>query len=99
MQKKSTREGAFSLWYHIDMKGTIVTLPENAPKPGESYRHYKGDSYEVTALALHSNDDEWMVVYKPLYESPDAPLFTRPLHEWSEEVEWNGEKVQRFTKI
>lgn len=81
------------------MKGTKIELPEGVPHIGEQYRHYKGDHYEVVLLALHSNDEEWMVVYKPLYENPDAPYFTRPLHEWSERVEWEGVLVKRFTKI
>jgi hypothetical protein len=68
------------------MKGNIVPLPGDAPKIGETYKHYKGDHYEVVALALHSNDEEWMVVYKPLYKSPDADLFTRPLREWRQKV-------------
>ncbi len=80
-----------------DMKGTIVPLPVDAPRIGEVYRHYKGDSYRVKLLALHSNDDEWMVVYEPLYENPDAPFFTRPLREWYEEVEWETKTTIRFS--
>lgn len=72
--------------------------PDDAPKPGEVFKHYKGDSYRVVSLALHSNDDEWMVVYEPLYENPAAPLFTRPLREWGETVERDGEKMPRFAK-
>ena len=81
------------------MKGNIVPLPKDAPNVGETYKHYKGDSYEVVALALHSNDENWMVVYKPLYDCPDADLFTRPLREWREEVEYmseSGQKMPRF---
>jgi hypothetical protein len=81
------------------MKGHIIALPADAPREGEQFRHYKGDHYEVVLLALHSNDEEWMVVYKPLYENPDAPYFTRPLHEWGERVEWEGNFVKRFTKL
>lgn len=73
-------------------------LPKDAPKAGDMYHHYKGGRYRVVLLADHSNDDEWMVVYEPLYEHPDAPYFTRPLREWSESVEWEGKTVQRFTK-
>lgn len=78
------------------MKGHIVPLPEYAPIEGEVYRHYKGDLYRVKLLALHSNDEEWMVVYEPLYENPDAPYFTRPLREWREAVEWEGKQTERF---
>lgn len=81
------------------MKGNTVPLPDDAPKVGAVYKHYKGDPYKVIALALHSNDDEWMVVYEPLYENADAPLFTRLLREWGEIVEWQGEKVMRFALV
>jgi hypothetical protein len=40
-----------------------------------------------------------MVVYEPMYECPDAHLFTRPLREWGEEVEWEGERVGRFSLV
>jgi hypothetical protein len=49
-------------------------------------------------LAEHSNDEEWMVVYEAMYENPDAPYFTRPLREWKQLVEWNGQTYQRFTQ-
>lgn len=81
------------------MRGNKVLLPADAPKVEQTYRHYKGDLYRVKVLALHSNDDEWMVVYEPLYANPDAPLFTRPLREWCEIVEWEGKTVERFKKI
>lgn len=81
------------------MKGHIVPLPEGAPEVGEVYRHYKGDLYRVKLLALHSNDEEWMVVYEPLYANPDAPYFTRPLREWREVVEWEGRGVERFVRV
>lgn len=81
------------------MEGNSVLLPGDAPKEGEVYRHYKGDSYKVMMLALHSNDDEWMVVYAPLYENPDAPLFTRPLRQWHEKVLWEGKERERFSLV
>ena len=81
------------------MKGNKVPLPENSPKKAEVYMHYKGDRYKVFELALHSNDDEWMVTYEPMYENADAHLFTRPLREWGEMVEWKGKKVERFTLV
>lgn len=73
-------------------------LPPDAPQKGETYRHYKGDLYRVVLLAEHSNDDEWMVVYEPMYENPDAPFFTRPLREWGEVVAWEGRECKRFTR-
>ncbi len=84
------------------MKGNTIPLPADAPKVGEVYKHYKGDTYKVTAIALHSDDDMWMVVYEPLYENPAAPLFTKPLSGWTDTVEWpkeSGTIVRRFTLI
>ena len=76
----------------------VPQIPDDAPKVGEVYKHYKGDLYRVVSLALHSNDEEWMVVYEAMYENPAAPLFTRPLCEWGEMVEWQGEQCPRFQK-
>lgn len=76
----------------------IPSVPAGAPKTGEVFRHYKGDSYKVLDVALHS-DDTWDVVYEPMYEGAVAKLFTRPCKEWSEVVEWQGQKVERFVKV
>lgn len=73
--------------------------PEGAPQKGEVYKHYKGDQYGVVGLAVHSNDDSWMVVYKPLYEHAAAELFTRPLDEWGSDLMWEGEAVKRFSLV
>jgi hypothetical protein len=80
-------------------KGYTPPLLGLSPEKGEKYKHYKGDTYEVVGLAIHSNDDIWMVVYKPLYEGGDADLFTRPLEEWFSPLEWEGNTVERFTLI
>lgn len=77
----------------------IIPLPEDAPKVGERFRHYKGRHYEVFELAFHENDHEWMVVYKPLYDDAGAHLFVRPFREWNERIEWEGGFVKRFTRF
>jgi hypothetical protein len=80
-------------------KGYTPTLPERFPNKGEQYCHYKGDVYEVVGLAIHSNEDVWMVVYKPQYENADAEMFTLPLSDWFSEVSYNGERIERFHKV
>ena len=80
-------------------KGNIPPLPDIVPHKGEKYQHYTGDMYEVVGLAIHSNDDIWMVVYKPLYEFADAEMFTRSLDEWYSDVEFEGKVTQRFTLV
>ena len=77
----------------------IPPLPADAPKAGEIYKHYKGDNYKIVLLAEHSNDNEWIVVYQPMYDFPDADYFCLPLREWVMTKEWEGQQVPRFTKI
>ena len=59
------------------------------------YRHFKGNEYEVIALATHSETGERMVVYRALYG--DGGVWVRPEHMWNESVERDGKVFQRFT--
>ena len=65
-------------------------------KPGR-YRHFKGGEYEVLGLATHSETEEPMVVYRPLYG--ERGLWVRPAAMWNETVERDGKTYQRFTYI
>ena len=44
----------------------LLALPAT---PLGRYRHYKGGEYEVIGVARHSETNEPMVVYRPLYNS------------------------------
>lgn len=57
-------------------------------KPG-LYRHYKGKHYEVIGVAKHSETNENMVVYRPLYG--ERGLWVRPLKMFEETMP-NGTK-------
>ena len=81
-------------------------MPSNEPLPGR-YRHYKGGEYEVIGVARHSETDELLVVYRPLYRrAPDSPeegahqaetgLWVRPVAMFLETVTHNGATVPRF---
>ena len=61
------------------------------------YEHYKGNRYEVIGIAKHSETLEEMVVYKALYG--EGLVWVRPLRMFMDEVEVNGENVQRFKFI
>ena len=65
-------------------------------KPG-IYRHFKGNKYEVLAIAKHSETLEPMVVYKALYG--EGGVWVRPAAMWNEHVEKDGYKGPRFIKI
>ena len=61
------------------------------------YRHFKGNEYEVVAIAKHSETTEDYVVYKALYG--DGGMWVRPASMWNETVERDGVTYKRFTYI
>ncbi|WP_372758215.1 DUF1653 domain-containing protein [Litorivivens sp.] len=63
------------------------------PKPGR-YRHYKGGEYEVLGTARHSETEELLVVYRPLYG--ERGLWVRPLTMFTENVQVGEASVPRF---
>ncbi len=58
------------------------------------YRHFKGNEYEVVAIAKHSETLEEMVVYKDLKN--DGKVWVRPAVMWNETVERDGKVFKRF---
>ncbi len=58
------------------------------------YRHFKGNEYEVIAIAKHSETLEEMVVYKDLKN--DGKVWVRPSFMWNETVERDGKVFKRF---
>jgi hypothetical protein len=66
------------------------------PRPG-LYRHYKGNHYRVHGLALHTETEEWMVVYEALYG--DGGLFVRPAAMFTEDVDVSGRRGPRFARV
>lgn len=64
--------------------------------PGR-YRHFKGGEYEVIDIARHSETEQWMVVYRPLYG--ERALWVRPLALFVDHKLVDGRKVPRFERI
>lgn len=80
------------------------------PTPYSHWRHYKSTgcddhTYEVIGIAVHSETEESMVIYRPLYDvPPDSWAYgydyvTRPLSLWYDIVEYQWKQIQRFTQI
>ncbi|MBS9777258.1 MAG: DUF1653 domain-containing protein [Gammaproteobacteria bacterium] len=65
--------------------------------PNGTYRHYKGNLYEVLGTARHSETQEWHVIYKTCYG--DFSTWIRPLSMFIETVEINGKIIPRFEHI
>ena len=61
------------------------------------YRHFKGNEYEVIAIAKHSETTEDYVVYKALYGN--IGMWVRPASMWNETIERDGATYKRFTYI
>ena len=58
------------------------------------YQHYKGGQYQVYGVARHSETEEQLVVYRPLYG--ERALWVRPLSMFTETLEVDGRIVPRF---
>lgn len=65
-------------------------------RPG-LYRHYKGGEYDVIDIAIHSETEEQMVLYRPRYG--ERALWVRPLAMFEEMVSVDGQQVQRFSFV
>lgn len=66
--------------------------PEHIPLG--RYRHYKGQKYSVVGFARHSETEETMVLYVPLYGN--GGYWVRPLSMFTETVTVDGVEQPRF---
>ena len=61
------------------------------------YRHYKGKDYSVVGFARHSETNETMVLYVPLYG--EGGYWVRPLAMFTQTVTHEGRQMPRFTLV
>jgi hypothetical protein len=60
------------------------------------YRHYKGNLYDVIDVALHSETEEPLVIYRA---ADGDQLWARPLSMFTEDVTSDDAVVPRFKLI
>lgn len=64
---------------------------------GSRYRHFKGNEYLILHIAKDTETEEEFVVYKQLYG--DEGIWIRPLKVFSEIIEKDGQKFERYARI
>jgi hypothetical protein len=84
-------------------------MSQTRPNIGAIYKHYKSTGgldhvYKITGIAKHSETDELLVIYEPLYASSwmiesQADFSARPLDMFMGTVEIDGKTIQRFALI
>ena len=72
----------------------LAPLP---PAASGRYRHYKGAEYELVGVARHSQTQEPLVIYRPLYDA--SGLWARPHAMFFGELLVDGRMQRRFAKV
>lgn len=81
----------------MDKVTAMVSVARSSKVKTGVYRHYKGQDYQVFAVARHSETEEPLVVYRCLYG--DYSWWVRPLSMFQETVTIDGEVIPRFDHI
>lgn len=100
-------DGSFKV--NFNDKCEVKTVTANAPRKKEKkveklkkvqrgrYRHFKGTEYEVLGVSTHSETGEKLVIYMSV--DGKETLWARPYDMFTDVVEHNGKKINRFTLL
>ena len=76
----------------------LLDVLEQCPPVGSLWLHYQGGVYQVTGRALMEKTTEQLVLYRSI-QSPSLMQWARPLSQWREMVNHEGEWVPRFEPV
>lgn len=88
---------------------SFIVIPMSHPQIWAIYRHYKSTwwthhTYEVIGIAKHSETEEELVIYKPLFDAEstwlgNAQFAARPVSMRFDQIEWEGKSMPRFALV
>ena len=81
----------------FDQLNDLIAAARVKVEPGTRWQHYKGNEYIVEHVALTEDTNEVVIVYSAI--SHPTVSFVRPLKRWLEMVDWNEQRLPRYTKI
>lgn len=67
-------------------------------KPEQKYKHFKGNIYEIIAIALDSETKEEQVIYVA-EDDEEGTIWIRPKKMFEETIERDGKTIKRFQLI
>lgn len=79
-----------------ELKAIAQAQLVGGPRAGNVFRHYKGGIYCVVARALREDTLEDVVIY---HSNAKGTTWERTLANFTEEVEFDGRLVPRFTRV
>jgi hypothetical protein len=65
--------------------------------PGTKWRHYKGGEYTIKDIVVLEETQSLAVIYTS--NAHPTVSFARPLSVWSEQIECDGQTIDRFSRI